>query len=102
MTRGGNEYLITNSLAPRFGKTGCKTGSPQYEMPCLWIKDKTCDHRSTLQSKRENDCYTQRLPVLQCVNCSKYLLEDSVIERVEQMLDKVNSAAELEIIQYAA
>ena len=42
------------------------------------------------------------LPVLQCENCSEYLLEDTVMERVEQMLERVNAAAELEIIRYAA
>ena len=42
------------------------------------------------------------LPVLQCENCSEYLLDDQVMERVEQMLEKANTAAELEIIQYAA
>ncbi len=42
------------------------------------------------------------LPVLQCENCSEYLLEDTVMERVEQLLEKVNAAAELEIIKYAA
>jgi YgiT-type zinc finger domain-containing protein len=42
------------------------------------------------------------LPVLQCENCSEYALEDIVMERVEQMLERVNAAAELEIIRYAA
>jgi len=42
------------------------------------------------------------LPVLQCENCGEYSLEDSVMERVENMLEKVNVAAELEIIRYAA
>jgi YgiT-type zinc finger domain-containing protein len=42
------------------------------------------------------------LPVLQCENCGEYLLEDAVMERVEQMMKKVNAAAELEIIRYAA
>jgi len=42
------------------------------------------------------------LPVLQCDNCSEYLLEDAVMGRVEQMLDRVNAAAEIEVIRYAA
>ncbi len=42
------------------------------------------------------------LPVLQCENCSEYALEDTVMERVEQMLDRVDRDAELEIIRYAA
>jgi YgiT-type zinc finger domain-containing protein len=42
------------------------------------------------------------LPVLQCNNCSEYMLDDPVMARVEQMLGKVDSAAELEVIKYAA
>jgi YgiT-type zinc finger domain-containing protein len=42
------------------------------------------------------------LPVLQCENCSEYALEDIVMKHVEQMLERVNVAAELEIIRYAA
>ena len=42
------------------------------------------------------------LPVLQCESCGEYLLEDPVMEVVERMLDKVDAAAELEILRYAA
>ena len=42
------------------------------------------------------------LPVLQCDNCSEYLLEDAVMSRVEVILQRVDVAAELEIIHYAA
>ena len=42
------------------------------------------------------------LPVLQCNNCSEYTLDDPVMERVEEILGKVDSAAELEVIKYAA
>jgi YgiT-type zinc finger domain-containing protein len=42
------------------------------------------------------------LPVLQCSNCSEYLLDDSVMSRVEEILQGVGAAAELEIIRYAA
>ena len=42
------------------------------------------------------------LPVLQCEGCNEYLLEDSVMERVEEILRQANSRAELEIIRYAA
>ncbi len=42
------------------------------------------------------------LPVLQCENCTEYLLEDSVMGRVEEILEKVDSAAEPEVIRYAA
>jgi YgiT-type zinc finger domain-containing protein len=42
------------------------------------------------------------LPVLQCENCSEYLLDDPVMGRVEKILEKVNATAELGIIRYAA
>ena len=44
----------------------------------------------------------KNLPVLMCQDCTEYVLEDSVMERLEQILEKVNSEAELEVIQYAA
>ena len=42
------------------------------------------------------------LPVLQCDNCGEYFLEDSVMTRVEDILQKADAAAELEIIRFAA
>lgn len=42
------------------------------------------------------------LPVLQCDNCTEYLLEDPVMHRVEEILERVDPEAELEIIRYAA
>ncbi len=42
------------------------------------------------------------LPVLECDNCTEYLLEDLVMSRVEEILERVDEAAELEVIHYAA
>ena len=42
------------------------------------------------------------LPVHQCGNCPEYLIDDSVMRRVDDLLEKVDSAAELEIVKYAA
>jgi YgiT-type zinc finger domain-containing protein len=42
------------------------------------------------------------LPVLQCRSCSEYSLEDSVMERVDEILERVDSRAELEIVRFAA
>lgn len=42
------------------------------------------------------------LPVLQCGNCPEYLIEDTVLGRVDQILAKVETGTELEIICYAA
>ena len=42
------------------------------------------------------------LPVLQCNNCNEYLLDDPVMKRVDEILEKVDTTAELEVIRYAA
>lgn len=42
------------------------------------------------------------VPVVQCENCSEYLLNDSVMKRVEEILEGVDSLAELEVIKFAA
>ena len=42
------------------------------------------------------------LPVLQCGTCTEYLIEDSVMGRVDEILAAVNGGAELEVIRYAA
>lgn len=42
------------------------------------------------------------LPVLQCERCSEYSIEDPTFERVEQLLSRADTAAELEIIPFAA
>ncbi len=42
------------------------------------------------------------LPVWQCDNCSEYVLDDAAMSRVEDILRRVNAAAELEIIRFAA
>ena len=42
------------------------------------------------------------LPVSQCENCSEYLLDDPVLQRVEELLGRASTSAELEILRYAA
>jgi len=44
----------------------------------------------------------KELPVIQCDSCSEYLLDDPVLERVDAIIEKVDAAAELEVIRYAA
>ncbi len=44
----------------------------------------------------------KKLPVLQCVKCPEYLMEDAVLRRVDEILARVDSGTELEIIRYAA
>jgi YgiT-type zinc finger domain-containing protein len=42
------------------------------------------------------------MPILQCENCGEYLIDDPVMSRVEKILERVSTDAELEIIRYAA
>lgn len=42
------------------------------------------------------------LPVAQCVKCPEYLIDDAVLRCVDDILARVDSGAELEIIRYAA
>jgi hypothetical protein len=42
------------------------------------------------------------LPTLQCERCAEYSLADATFARVEQLLARVDSGTELEIIPFAA
>lgn len=44
----------------------------------------------------------KELPVMQCMNCQEYLIEDSIMQRVEAILAQANTGAELEVIRFAA
>jgi YgiT-type zinc finger domain-containing protein len=44
----------------------------------------------------------KQLPVLQCVACREYLIEDAVMARIDTMLKSTDSTAELEVLRYAA
>ena len=44
----------------------------------------------------------KQLPVLQCETCREYLIEDSVMARIDLMLARTDSTAELEVLRYAA
>ncbi len=44
----------------------------------------------------------KRLPVLQCQNCNEYLIEDPVMEKIDLILDRVDTSVEVEILSYAA
>jgi len=44
----------------------------------------------------------KRLPVLQCQNCNEYLIEDSVMEKMDSILNRVDESIEVEILSYAA
>lgn len=42
------------------------------------------------------------VPVFQCENCSEHLLADSTMARIDELLARADTAAELEIVRYAA
>jgi YgiT-type zinc finger domain-containing protein len=44
----------------------------------------------------------KQLPVMQCDRCSEYSIEDSIFSKVEELLRKADTSAELEIIRFAA
>ncbi len=44
----------------------------------------------------------KELPVLQCDGCGEYLLDDDIMEHVEQIFERVDVTAELEVLKYAA
>ena len=44
----------------------------------------------------------KQLPVAQCDGCGEYLIADDVFAKVEELLSKANTSAELEVIQFAA
>jgi len=44
----------------------------------------------------------KQLPVLQCEACREYLIEDSVLARIDTMLKGTDSTGELEVLRYAA
>lgn len=42
------------------------------------------------------------LPVIQCSKCPEYLIADEVLQRVDEILARVEGGTELEIVRYAA
>lgn len=50
----------------------------------------------------KNIVIIEDVPTHQCSRCSEFLLDDSVMEHVEALLEQVNVAAKVEIVRYAA
>ena len=42
------------------------------------------------------------LPVLQCTQCGKHVIEDSIKKKVDALLEKVDPRLELEIVEFSA
>jgi hypothetical protein len=62
-------------------------------------------HRFAIQRfklSEERIVILKQLPVLQCGACREYLVEDTVMARIDTLLGRADSTAELEVIRYAA
>ena len=44
----------------------------------------------------------KQLPIAQCEGCTEYLIDDAVMARIDELLSKVDTSLELEIIPFAA
>jgi YgiT-type zinc finger domain-containing protein len=44
----------------------------------------------------------KNLPVLQCGNCSEYLIEDQIMQKVDDIINRMDRGAEVEILNFAA
>lgn len=42
------------------------------------------------------------LPVIQCESCREYLLDDSVMEQVENIINHAGKSVEFEVVKFAA
>ena len=51
---------------------------------------------------RKSIVIVKDVPVLQCNGCPEYLLNDVVMEQIENILERVDAATELEVMKYAA
>lgn len=58
---------------------------------------------TSLPFKLSDDCIViiKGLPILQCRNCSEYVIEDQVMEKIDAILDGIDATAELEVLSYA-
>ena len=43
----------------------------------------------------------KELPVLQCENCNEFIIEDEIMQKVDCILERIDSSTELEILSYA-
>ena len=43
----------------------------------------------------------KKLPVLQCQNCQQYIIEDTVMKKVDSIIAHTDDTAELEVLSYA-
>jgi YgiT-type zinc finger domain-containing protein len=44
----------------------------------------------------------KELPVWECGSCTEFLIDDEVMGRIEELIGRVDEAAELEVVDFAA
>ena len=56
-----------------------------------------------LPFKLENNSIVivKKLPVHQCSNCHEYMIDDETMGKVDEILNRIDKTAELEILSYA-
>lgn len=52
------------------------------------------------KKRAESIVILKKMPVLQCENCSQFLIEDATMARVDELLKGIDRAAELEILSF--
>lgn len=65
-------------------------------------KMKTSATDLPFKTDRKTIVILKELSVIQCENCSEYLLDEQTMAKVESMLNKVDKATELKIVKYTA
>ncbi len=84
---------------------GCESeGKEKNKMKCHVCGAKLNRHTTDLPLKLQEGSIViiRAVPVLQCGNCPEYLLEDSVMAHIDELIKAVRKGAELEILRYAA
>jgi YgiT-type zinc finger domain-containing protein len=73
-------------------------------MKCHACGGHMSEDRSDMPFKldRERIVIIKDLPVLVCAECGEHAFTDPVMKQIEEALDKVGGAAELEIVRYVA
>jgi hypothetical protein len=76
--------------------------SPRHAALCIFIRKCVQEERVFWSYHVRLRVIVKDLPVTQCCACQEYLLEHTVMQRVERILQATDQATELEIVRYAA
>lgn len=73
-----------------------------HDLSYLWWRTGDSRYGLACKAAQSRIVIIKALAVLQCGNCGEYVIEDSVMERVDAILARVDTAVELEILSYVA